>query len=133
MQTLPGYLSNLRLSPYNNYETCGPFKQISKLTHCTNELSCSLLVINLDCTTKLTSVRGPSHMTPEPILVLRSDPAADQILLSNIWSYPHHSKSTPLPPSTLSLFRLWLPNAGTQGHCSIYNVDYSLQEPHLIL
>ena len=72
-------------------------------------------------------------MTLEPILVLWSDLAADQILLSNIWSYPHHSKSTPLPPSTLSLFRPWLPNAGTQGHYSIYIVDYSLQEPHLIL
>jgi len=72
-------------------------------------------------------------MTLEPVLVLWSDSAADQILLSNIWSYPHHSKSTPLPPSTLSLFRPWLPNAGTQGHCSIYNVDYSLQEPYLIL
>jgi len=72
-------------------------------------------------------------MTPEPILVLWSDSTADQILLSNIWSYPHHSKSTPLPPSTLSLFRLWLLNVGTQEHCNIYNVDYSLQEPHLIL
>jgi len=65
-------------------------------------------------------------MTLEPILVLQSDSAADQILLSNIWSYPHHSKSTLLPPSALSLFRPWLPNAGTQGHCNIYNVDYSL-------
>jgi len=72
-------------------------------------------------------------MTPEPILVLWSDPAADQILLSNIWSYPHHSKSTLLPSSALLLFRSWLPNAGMQGHCNIYNVDYSLQEPHLIL
>ena len=72
-------------------------------------------------------------MTPEPISVLRSDPAADQILLYNIWSYPYHSKSTPLPPSVLSLFRPWLSNAGMQGHCSIYNIDYSLQEPHLIL
>jgi len=26
-------------------------------------------------------------MTPEPVLVLWSDPAADQILHSNIWSY----------------------------------------------
>ena len=72
-------------------------------------------------------------MTLEPLLVLQSDPAADQILLSNIWSYPHHFKSTPLPPSTLSLFRPWLPNAGMQGYCNIYNIDYSLQEPHLIL
>jgi len=65
-------------------------------------------------------------MTPEPVLVFWCDPAADQILLYNIWSYPHHSKSTPLPSSALSLFRPWLPNAGTQEHCSIYNVDYSL-------
>jgi len=72
-------------------------------------------------------------MTLEPVLVLWSDSAADQILHSNIWSYPHYSKSTLLPPSALSLFRPWLPNAGTRGHCSIYNVDYSLQEPHLIL
>ena len=72
-------------------------------------------------------------MTLEPILVLWNDPAADQILLCDIWSYPYHSKSTLLPFSALSLFRPWLPNAGMQGHCSIYNVDYSLQEPHLIL
>ena len=72
-------------------------------------------------------------MTPEPVSVLQNDPAADQILLCNIWSYSHHSKSTPLPPSALSLFRPWLPNAGARGHCSIYNVDYFLQEPHLIL
>ena len=72
-------------------------------------------------------------MTPEPVLVLQSDSATDQILLSNIWSYPYYSKSTPLPPRTLSLFRPWLPNAGMQGHCSIYNVDYFLQEPYLIL
>ena len=52
-------------------------------------------------------------MTPEPVLVLQSDPTADQILLSNIWSYPHYSKSTPLPPSILLLFRPWLPNTGT--------------------
>jgi len=37
---------------------------------------------------------------------------ADQILLCNIWSYPHCSKCTPLPPSALSLFRPWLPSAG---------------------
>ena len=72
-------------------------------------------------------------MTLEPILVLWSDPAADQILLSNIWFYPHHSKSTLLPPSALLLFRPWLPNAGIRGHCNIYNIDYSLQEPYLIL
>ena len=59
-------------------------------------------------------------MTPESVLVLWSDPAADQILLCNIWSYPHYSKCIPLSPSTLSLFRPWLPNAGTQGHCNIY-------------
>jgi len=72
-------------------------------------------------------------MTSEPVLVLRSDPAADQILLHNIWSYPHQSKSTPLPPSALSLFRPWLPNAGTRGHYNIYIIGYSLQKPHLIL
>jgi len=72
-------------------------------------------------------------MTPEPVLVLWSDPVADQILLSNIWSYLHYSKSTLLPSSTLSLFRPWLPNAGTRGHYDIYNVNYSLQEPYLIL
>jgi len=72
-------------------------------------------------------------MTPEPVSVLWSNPVADQILLCNIWSYPHHSKSTLLPSSTLSLFGPWLPNAGMRGHCSIYNVDYSLQKPHLIL
>ena len=53
----------------------------------------------------------------EPISVLWSDPAADQILHSNIWSYPHYSKSTLLPPSTLLLFKPWLPNTGTRGHC----------------
>jgi len=71
-------------------------------------------------------------MTPEPVLVLRSDPVADPILLCNIGSYSHHSKSTPLPPSTFSLFRPWLL---TQEHedTVVYNVDYSLQEPYLIL
>jgi len=72
-------------------------------------------------------------MTPEPILVLWSDPAANQILLCNIWSYPYCSKCTLLSPNALSLFRPWLPKAGMQGHCNIYIVDYSLQEPHLIL
>ena len=72
-------------------------------------------------------------MTPEPMLALWSDPAADQILLCNIWPYPYCSKCTPLLPNTLSLFRPWLPNTGMQGHCNIYNVDYSPQEPHLIL
>jgi len=72
-------------------------------------------------------------MTPEPMLALWSDPAADQILLCNIWPYLYCSKCTPLLPNTLSLFRPWLPNAGMQGHCNIYNVDYSPQEPHLIL
>ena len=38
-----------------------------------------------------------------------------------------------LPPSALSLFRPWLPDTGTRGYYNIYNVDYSLQEPHLIL
>jgi len=54
-------------------------------------------------------------MTLEPILVLQSDPVADPILLRNIGSYPHHSKSTPLPPSVLSLFRPWLPMQGCEG------------------
>jgi len=72
-------------------------------------------------------------MAPEPILVLQSDPAADQILLRNIWSYPHCSKHTLLPPNALLLFRPWLPKAGTQGHCNIYKVDYFPQEPYLIL
>ena len=72
-------------------------------------------------------------MTPEPVLALWSDPVADQILLCNIWPYPHCSKCTPLPPNALSLFRPWLPKAGMRGHCNIYNVDYSPQEPHLIL
>jgi len=51
-------------------------------------------------------------MTLEPVFVLQSDPTANQILHSNIWSYPHCSKCTLLPTSTLSLFRPWLPNAG---------------------
>jgi len=72
-------------------------------------------------------------MTLEPVLVLWSDPAADQILLCNILSYPHYSKHTLLPPSVLLLFRPWLPNAEIQGHCNTYNVDYFLQEPYLIL
>ena len=72
-------------------------------------------------------------MTLEPVLVLWSDPAADKILLYNIWSYFHCSKCTLLPPNALSLFRPWLPKAGTRGHYNIYNVDYSLQELYLIL
>jgi len=72
-------------------------------------------------------------MTLKHILALQSDPAADQILLHNIWSYPHYSKYTTLSPNALSLFRPWLPEAGTRGHSDIYIVDYSLQEPHLIL
>ena len=72
-------------------------------------------------------------MAPEHVLALWSDPAADQILLHNIWSYLHCSKCTLLPPNALSLFRPWLPEAGMQGHCNIYIVNYSLQEPHLIL
>jgi len=51
-------------------------------------------------------------MTSEPILVFRSDLVADQILLCNIWSYPHCSKHTLLSPSALLLFGPWLPNAG---------------------
>jgi len=71
-------------------------------------------------------------MTPEPVLELQSDPVADPILLCNIGSYSHYSESTPLPPNAPSLFRPWLP---MQGHedTVVYNVDYSLQEPHLIL
>jgi len=65
-------------------------------------------------------------MTLEPVLVLQSDLAADQILLRNIWSYFYCSKHTPLPPNALSLFKPWLPEAGMRGHCNIYNVDYSL-------
>jgi len=71
-------------------------------------------------------------MTPEPVLVLWSDPAANPILLRNIRSYSHHSKSTPLLPNALSLFRPWLPMQGRKDTV-VYNVDYSLQEPHLIL
>jgi len=71
-------------------------------------------------------------MTPEPVPVLWSDPAADPILLRNIGSYSHYSESTPLPPNALSLFRPWLPMQGCQDTV-VYNVDYSLQEPHLIL
>jgi len=64
-------------------------------------------------------------MTLEPVLALWSDPATDQILLCNIWTYLHCSKCILLPPDALSLFGSWLPNTGTQGHCNIYNVDYS--------
>jgi len=71
-------------------------------------------------------------MTPEPVPVLRSDPAADPILLHNIGSYSHHSESTPLLPNALSLFRLWLLMQEREDTI-VYNVDYSLQEPHLIL
>ena len=71
-------------------------------------------------------------MTLEPVPVLRSDPAADSILLCNIGSYSHHSESTLLPPNALSLFRPWLPMQGYKDTV-VYNVDYSLQEPHLIL
>jgi len=64
-------------------------------------------------------------MTLEPVPVLWSDPAANPILLCNIGFYSHHSKSTPLLPNALSLFRPWLP---MQGHKDtvVYNVDYSL-------
>ena len=71
-------------------------------------------------------------MTPELVPVLWSDPAADPILLRNIGSYSHHSESTLLPPNTLSLFRPWLPMQGCKDTV-VYNVDYSLQEPYLIL
>ena len=81
----------------------------------------------------LVSIIGSGNIckgTPSP--QLQSDPVADPILLHNIGSYSHHSESTPLPPNILSLFRPWLP---MQGHedTIVYNVDYSLQEPHLIL
>ena len=76
-------------------------------------------------------------------LVSRSDPhhhthdlgrfLGYSLILCNIWPYPHCSKHTLLLPNAFSLFRPWLPNAGTRGHCNIYNVDYSPQEPHLIL
>ena len=67
-----------------------------------------------------------------PNTPLQNDPEADPILLRNIGSYSHHSKSTPLPPGTLSLFRPWLPMQGRKDTV-VYNVDCSLQEPHLIL
>jgi len=71
-------------------------------------------------------------MTPEPVPVLQSDPAANPILLHNIGSYSHHSESTLLLPNALSLFRPWLPIQGREDTV-VYNVDYSLQEPHIIL
>jgi len=71
-------------------------------------------------------------MTLEPIPVLQSDPAADPILLCNIGSYSHHSESTLLPSNALSLFRPWL-LMQRRKDTVVYNVDYSLQEPHLIL
>ena len=71
-------------------------------------------------------------MTLEPVPVLRSDPAADPILRSNIGSYSHHSESIPLLPNALFLFRPWLPMQGREDTV-VYNVDYSLQEPYLIL
>jgi len=54
-------------------------------------------------------------VTPEPVLVLWSDPVADPILHSNIGSYPHHFKSTLLSSSAFSLFRPWLPMQGHEG------------------
>jgi len=71
-------------------------------------------------------------MTLEPVPVHRSDPAADPILLRNIGSYSHHSESIPLLPNALFLFRPWLPMQGREDTV-VYNVDYSLQEPYLIL
>ena len=73
---------------------------------------------------------GKCKGTPNPRLW--SNPVADPILLCNIGSYFHHSESTSLPPNALSLFRPWLP---MQRHedTVVYNVDYSLQKPHLIL
>jgi len=52
-------------------------------------------------------------MTPEPVLVLWSDPVADPILLRNILSYPHCSKCTLLP---LALFHCSDPSYQMQGH-----------------
>jgi len=71
-------------------------------------------------------------VTPEPVPVLRSDPTADPILLCNTGSYSHYSESTLLSPNALSLFRPWLPMQGRED-IVVYNIDYSLQEPHLIL
>jgi len=65
-------------------------------------------------------------MTLEPMLALWSNPRADQILLCNIWSYPHCSKCTPLLPNALSLFRPWLPNISqkvTYLFCDWLNID----------
>jgi len=45
----------------------------------------------------------------------------------------YDSGAPPLPLNTISLCSPWLPKNGMQGHFSIYIVDYSLQEPHLIL
>jgi len=71
-------------------------------------------------------------VTLELVPVLWSDPAADPILLRNIGSYFYHSESTLLPSNTLSLFRPWLLMQGCKDTV-VYNVDYSLQEPYLIL
>jgi len=46
---------------------------------------------------------------------------------------PHTWLRSPLSPNLISLYSPWLPKNGMQGHFSIYIVDYSLQEPHLIL
>jgi len=46
---------------------------------------------------------------------------------------PHTWLRSPLPPNIILLCSPWLPKNGMQGHFSIYIVDYSLQEPHLIL
>jgi len=46
---------------------------------------------------------------------------------------PHTWLRSPLPPNIISLCSPWLPKNGMQGHFSIYIVDYSLQEFHLIL
>jgi len=60
--------------------------------------------------------------------------------LNKITRKDHYCKGTPhtwlrslLPPNIISLCSPWLPKNGMQEHFSIYIVDYSLQEPHLIL
>jgi len=84
------------------------------------------------CNYRSVAVRGPLIHNSGARSSPQSNPVADLILLRNIGSYFHHSESTPLPPNALSLFRPWLL---MQGHedAVVYNVDYSLQEPHLIL
>ena len=101
-----------------------------------NLLSCLYLTRHKGITINISShsmiFRQGRKCKGTPNTPLRSDPEADPILLCNIGPYSHHSKSTPLPPGTLSLFRPWLPMQGYEDTV-VYNVDCSLQEPHLIL